>query len=129
MAEYATTLGLVNKPSFSWWVMYTLKKGYCIISLVNRRVWKCNHKFGIHIPNNIKEAISLEENNGNTLWQDAYAKYMYQVGVAFKILQDGYHITVVYKKANVHLIFDAKINFTWKARWVNNGHLTDDIED
>ena len=90
---------------------------------------KCNHKFGIQIPKNIKESISLDEKNGNTMWQDAYAKEMYQVGVAFKILQYGEHITEGYKKASGHLIFDIKMDFTRKARWANNGHLTPDLEE
>ena len=54
---------------------------------------------------------------------------MYQVGVAFKILQDGELIPVGYKKSSGHMIFDIKMNFTRKARWVKNGHLTPDIED
>ena len=70
VAEYATTLVLANEPDFLFWVPYTLKKTYCIIYLVNIRVQKRNHQFGIQIPNNIKGAISLDKNNGNTLWQD-----------------------------------------------------------
>ena len=54
---------------------------------------------------------------------------MYQVGVAFKILKDGDHITVGYKKDSCHLIFDIKMDFTWKACWVKNGNLTPDLED
>ena len=115
MAEYATTLGLANGPSFSWWLPYALKKRDHIVYLVNSRVRKRNHKFGIHIPNNIKEAISLEENNGNTLWQDAYANEMYQVGVVFEILQYGEHIPGGYKKYSGHLIFGIKTYFTQKA--------------
>ena len=46
------------------------------------------------------------------MWQDAYAKEMYQVGVAFKILQDGDHITVGYKKASGHMIFDVNMDLT-----------------
>ena len=83
MADYVTTLGLENEPSFLWWVPFNLNKIYHIISLVNSRVRKRNHNFGIQIPNNIKEAIYLDENNGNTMWQDAYAKEIYQVGVVF----------------------------------------------
>ena len=33
--EYATTLGLVNETAFSWWVTYTLKNIYLVISLNN----------------------------------------------------------------------------------------------
>ena len=65
--EYVTTLGLYNEPAFSWWATFTLKKRDCIIYLVNIQVRKRNHKFGIQIPNNIKEAISLDVNNGNAV--------------------------------------------------------------
>ena len=54
---------------------------------------------------------------------------MYQVGVDFKILKYGEHITVGYKKASGHLIFDIKMDLTRKVQWVKNGHLTPDLED
>ena len=64
---------------------------------------------------NIKEAISLDEKNGNTPWHDAYAREIYHVNAAFKILQDGEHIPVGYKKSSGHLIFDIKMDFIRKA--------------
>ena len=54
---------------------------------------------------------------------------MYQVGVAFKILQYGEHIPVGYKRDYGHLLFDVKMDFTWKALWVKNSHLTPDLEE
>ena len=129
MAEYVTTIGLDNEPSLLWWVPYTIKKRDYISFLVNSRVRKRKHKFGIYIPNNIKEAIPLDEKNGNTMCQDAYAKEMYQVGIAFKTLKYGEYTTVRYKKASDHLIFDIKMDFTWKAWWVKDVHLTPDLED
>jgi len=33
--------------------------------------------------------MELDKENGNTLWQDAITKEMYEVGMAFKILEDG----------------------------------------
>ena len=54
---------------------------------------------------------------------------MYQVGVAFKILQDGENIPVGYKKASGNLIFDVKMDFTREARWVKSGHFTPDLEN
>ena len=74
VVEYVTTLVLTNEPAFLWWVLYNLNKRDHIISLVNIRVQKRNHRFVNQILNNIKEAISLDEKNGNTLWQDAYEK-------------------------------------------------------
>ena len=32
------------------------------------------HKFGIEIPNNVNHALKLDQENGNTFWQDAIDK-------------------------------------------------------
>ena len=101
---------------------YTLKKRDCIIALINYRVTKQDHKFGIKILKDIKEALKLDQDNVNTLWQDAYKKEMFQVGVAFKILRDDEHIPVGYKKSSGHIIWSVKMDFTRKAWWVNDGH-------
>ena len=93
-----------TEPAFSWWVPYTLKKRDRIIASINHRVIKSDQKFGIKIPRNIKEALKLDQENGNTLLQDAYKKEMFQVDIAFKILRDNKHILVGYKKASGRLI-------------------------
>ena len=46
-------------------------------------------KFGIDIPITVKEAISLDESNGNTLWQDAIKIEMNNSRVAFKLCEKG----------------------------------------
>ena len=84
---------------------YTLKKRDRIIALITYRVTKQDHKFGIKIPKDIKEALKLYQDNGNTLWQNYYKKEMFQVGVAFKILRDDEHIPVGYKKSSGHIIW------------------------
>ena len=53
------------------------------------RYLKRSEKFGIAIPKNVKEALQLYKENGNTLWDDAIATEMKNVKVAFKILDDG----------------------------------------
>ena len=50
---------------------------------------KCNEKFGITLPKNVKEALELYKENGNTMWADAIATEIKNVKVAFKILDDG----------------------------------------
>ena len=54
---------------------------------------------------------------------------MFQVGVAFKILRGDKSIPVGYKKVSRHIIFTCKMEFTRKARWVKDGHLTPDLEN
>ena len=84
------------------------------------------HKYGIEIPRSIKDAKRLDEKNGNTLWMDALAKEMMNVSVAFNILPKGESAPAGYKKASGHLVWDLKMDFTRKARWVKDGHRTPD---
>ena len=66
----------MNEPALNWWAGFVLKKRERIILLVkkwNTRYLKRNEKFGIAIPNNVKEALELDKENGNTLWDDAIA--------------------------------------------------------
>ena len=46
--------------------------------------------------------------------------------VAFDILEAHENIPVGWTKASGHLIWDVKMNFTWKARWIKDGYRTAD---
>jgi len=48
------------------------------------------------------------------------------VRVAFQILEDGEELPVGYSELSVHMIFDVKMDLTWKARLVANWHKTPD---
>jgi hypothetical protein len=45
--------------------------------------------------------------------------------VAFKFFKDGEAIPVAHKEIPCHIIFDIKMDFTWKARFVAGDHKTD----
>ena len=51
---------------------------------------------------------------------------MTNVGIAFTILDDGVKPSPGWRKASGHLVFDVKMEFTRKARWVKDGHRTPD---
>ena len=51
-------------------------------------------------------------------------KEMKDVGIAFKILEEYEHLMVGYKKSSGHIIFTVNMDFTRKARWVKDRHLT-----
>ena len=53
---------------------------------------------------------------------------MYNVAVAFEILDKGKPAPVGWTKDSEYLLFDIKMNFTRKARWVKDGHSTADPE-
>jgi hypothetical protein len=44
------------------------------------------------------------------------------IGVAFEVLEDGKSAPQGYTKASGHIIWDLKMDFTRKARWVLDGH-------
>ena len=129
MAEYATAHNIATEPAFAWWVPYTLRKRDAIISAVKARVRKTTHKFGIRVPNTIKEAIAIDKMNNNTLWQDSIAKEMKTILPAFDILSYGAKPPPGFTKSSGHLVFDVKMDFTRKSRWVKDGHLTADPVD
>jgi hypothetical protein len=97
-----------------------------IVSAVILRVRSTSSKYGIELPTLIRNAIKIDQKNGNTLWQDALLKEMGNVCIAFEILGPGVKAPPGWQKASGHLIFDVKMDFTRKARWVKDGHKTPD---
>ena len=124
IAEYAVARGLENEPAFAWWVPYTLRKRDVIVSSINSRVRKRSHKYGVQVPHSFEDAMRLDRENGDTLWADAHKDEMTTVGVAFEILEDGTKAPPGWTKSSGHIIWDVKMDFTRKARWVKDGHRT-----
>ena len=88
-AKFAMARGISDKLALCWWVPYTLKKRDAIISAINMRVRKVTNKYGIEILTGVEHAKQLDRQNNNTMWMDALAKEMYNVGVAFEVLGKG----------------------------------------
>ncbi len=101
-----------------------LQKQDVIVAAVNSRVRKTSHKFGIEVPTSVRHAINNDCKNGNTLWQDALAKEMGNVCVAFEVLGPGVRALPGWHKASGYLVYDVKMDFTRKTRWVKDGHKT-----
>ena len=125
-AEYARARGISNEPVFAWWVPYTLRKREIILAAVKNRIHKMTHKYGIAIPRDVEHAHEIDSRNGNTMWRDKLKKEMYNVRVAFEILDEGAHAPHGWKRVTGHLVWDVTMDFTRKARWVLDGHKTPD---
>jgi hypothetical protein len=125
-AEFAKARGIADEPAFAWWVPYTLRKRDVILSKVKARIRKTTHKYGIELPTSVKHSLEIDSKNGNTHWKDALAKEMTEVGVAFEVLDDGVKAPIGWSKVTGHLVWDVKMDFTRKARWVLDGHKTPD---
>ena len=124
IAEYAVSRSLLKEPAFKWWVPFVLRKRERIISLVKARIQRRSHKYGIRVPRSVKDALSLDEENGNSFWIESIRKEMKNNKVAFDILDRGKKAPVGHKRVPCHLIFDVKMDFSRKARFVAGGHVT-----
>ena len=126
VADYAVANNIHVKPAFSWWVKNVLRRCKKMIGSTNAKYIKRTHRFGLEIPKTVKRALEIDAENGSRLWQDAIAKEMEAVRVAFKILDDGKLPPPGYQRMECHMIFDIKLDgFRRKARLVAGGHQTE----
>ena len=68
--------------------------------------------------------MELDGTNNNTMWRDALMKEMYNISVALEVLDEGQKVPAGWHKVTGHLIWDVKMDFTQKVRWVLDGHKT-----
>ena len=76
VAEYTESNKLMSEPTFAWWTPFTLNKREQIIGAVKAHLKKKTHKYGVLVPNTVKEAYMLDKEAGNTLWRDSISKEM-----------------------------------------------------
>ena len=74
IAKYARDNDLMEQPAFTWWDPHKLKKQTRLIKLAQHRTKRNRYKFGIRIPKTIEEALDLNKENGNHLWEDSAMK-------------------------------------------------------
>ena len=68
VSDYAAENYLIDQPAFEWWVLYVRRKRPAILSAVKVAVKNTIVKYRIRRPRSIKEALKLDEENGNHLW-------------------------------------------------------------
>jgi hypothetical protein len=57
--------------------------------------------------------------------EEAIQKELQNIRSAFHFLSDDETVPIGYKKIPCHVVFDVKMDFTRKARFVAGGHMTD----
>jgi hypothetical protein len=134
IAEFVVANRLVEEPAFKWWVPKVLRKRNRIISKVKSRYWKTTHKFGIRLRHSVEEALRIDEETGTDFWRRAINKEMSKVKVAWKV-HEGHtpeevrigkaKYMIGYQKIGCHMVFDIKMDFSRKARFVAGGHTTE----
>jgi len=124
-AEYAVANKLVAEPAFSWWVPYTIRKKDRIIKAVNKRYFRRFYKYGLELPKTVERALEIDEETGTTHWRDAIRKEIKNIAKAVRILGEDKQVPVGSTHIRCHIIFDIKMDFTRKARFVAGEHMTD----
>ena len=109
LAEFAKARGIDKEPAFAWWVPITIRRRNTILSAVKARFQKKTHKFGIELPRSTNHAREQDRVNGNNLWMEALQKEMFNVGIAFEVLEDGATALKGWNKVTGHIIWDVKI--------------------
>jgi hypothetical protein len=115
LAEFAKARGIANEPAFASWVPHTLWRRAAILSSVKAKVRKKTHKYGIEVPTSVAHAKELDRINGNTLWIDALKLEIYNVGIAFEVLEYGERVLEGWKRASGHIFWDLKMDFYSKC--------------
>jgi hypothetical protein len=125
VAEDALANQISHEPAFDWWVHDVIRSKKRLIILSQTRFLRPQYKYGICVLRNIEETIKFDLEYGNIFWETAIAKEIMNVRVAFKFLEPCKKPAPGYKKIQLSMIFDIKMDFTRKARLVAVGHLTD----
>jgi hypothetical protein len=84
------------------------------------------YKVGIQVPGRVRNAISLDKRNKNSLWQEAIETELKQLTdyETFIGLDSGEDISKGYQKIQYHIVFDVKYDLRHKARLVAGGNWT-----
>jgi hypothetical protein len=124
VAEYAVAQGIDKEPAFAWWVPFFMKRRDLYVKAVGTRYQKCTHKFGIEVPRTVQRAYEIDKQTGTDIWAKAIEKEMLHARPAFEVLEPGKNAPIGSKWIPSHMIFEVKMDFTRKARFVAGGHWT-----
>ena len=135
MAKYAKENGLLDTPGWK-----NLRKLASRLKLLNRMIRMANarseanavrYKFGVRVPRNVKEALELDRQNGNTYWADAMHAEIEQLHEYSTFRSVGFNGRTPdgYQRIPARMVFDVKSTLKRKARFVAGGHKTRDPDD
>jgi hypothetical protein len=133
LAIYARENNLIGDPGFSDPYIKKLSRTHKnLVRQANQaklRSFRTRpiYMYGVRVPRNYDEAVMLDAENGNTLWQDACNLELGQIMEyeAFKDKGINFDPGAGFKKISAHLVFAVKHDGKRKARFVAGGHLTD----
>jgi Reverse transcriptase (RNA-dependent DNA polymerase) len=125
VADYVVALKLTFEPAFSWGVPHILRKRDRIIKQAKTQYMKTDQKCGPELLKTVKRALKIDAETKTTFWRDALSKEMGVIDPVNDIVPAGSRAPVGYTRMPCHVVFDIKMDFTRKARFVAGGHATE----
>ena len=119
LIKYGEQHHLTKKPGWEWITPYMPKEEE-LQQMVNalaasKKEGPC-YKFGVRVPNSVKEALELDKENDNTLWFEAIQTELKQICDynMFHVVENGISLSG-YKCIPYHIVFDMKFDERHKA--------------
>eukprot|EP00957_Ditylum_brightwellii_P140930 10735202-Ditylum_brightwellii.AAC.1 len=106
VVESAKARGIHDKPAFTWWIPCVLRKRGIILSKLKAQIRKTTNKYGIEVPTSVEHAFEIDKSNKNTMWKDATAKEMLNVGITIEVYEEGKPSPPGWKKVMGYLVWD-----------------------
>ena len=125
LSDHAISNSLQEEPAFVWWLPCVNEKRKAIVSKVKSKCFQRTHKCGLLcIPKTWKEALEMDRENGDNLWEDAIEQEMKNSGVAFQACDGDVKDLIGCEQISCHLVFDMKLLecFRRKAGFAADGH-------
>lgn len=137
LAVYARERELLDLDGWKWAKTYTTdpKKMIRIVRRVMAATRKKNkkhgpkYKFGVRVPNNVRDAFAEDQANGNTLWAEAMQKEVAGLNEfdTFRALDIGAKPPDGYTFVPLHWCYDVKFDGRRRARLVASGNWTEPL--
>ena len=111
-----------------------LRKINRVINKFKKKYWKTNHKFGIRVPKSVAQPLQIYKENLNDLCEKSIREKMSKVSMAYvaidnftpeQVVSKQYPSLITFQEIKCHMIFDIKIYFTRKARFLEGGHMAE----
>lgn len=134
LAEYTIASQIVHEPVFKWWVLLVMQKWNQMIKKVKKKYWKTTNKYRIWIPKTVAIALRFDKAVGTNYWSATIQKEVNEAKVAYIAIDGATPEQVTanqveqlhgFQEIKCHIIFDVKMDFTWKARYAAGGHMTE----
>ena len=125
VAEYAEANRLLREPAFAWWAPAALRKRKRIIKQLKTRYHRRTEKFGLELPKTVKRALEIDAETGTDFWRKALLKEMGNIEPCMDMLAEGAQPPPGFQFIHTHIVFDIKMDFTRKVRFVANSSTTE----